>query len=147
MSRSRPKPLLLAVTLLALALPARADNTFDSAVADYNAKNFNAALDKLHRLDRVNPNNEKVRYYMALCYQGAAQIASAKAEYTWVAENARDGTMRRNAQEALEKIDHWSLKRAYSGNGNYYVRTGSRQYSRRPVMRYSPTTFSSGGKT
>ncbi|HEY9789231.1 MAG TPA: hypothetical protein V6D22_02450 [Candidatus Obscuribacterales bacterium] len=115
------KYLLLAALLLVTSAPAQAGTTFDSAVADYNNHNYGSALDKLQKLERANPNNEQIHYYMALSFQGADQIASAREEYSWVSDNAKSEQLKQNANTALQNIAKWSRTRNYAGNGNYFA--------------------------
>jgi hypothetical protein len=139
----KKQSLLLIGILLLAAAPVKAGTTFDSAVQDYNSRNYAAALDKLGKLERSNPNNEKIHYYMALSFQGAAQIASAKEEYEWVADNAKSEQLKQNALTALGSIDKWSRTRRYSGNGNFFAHQRASVY--RP--RSQPVDSASSGST
>lgn len=110
--------------LIASAIPCLAEPGIDQAVADYNARRYKEALAKLQDLSRQGKATDTAHYYMGLCYQSLNQIASAKAQYQWLAQNSRDQMIRGRAAEALASVERWSLNRAYSGQGNDFNRSG-----------------------
>lgn len=105
---------------------------FNEGVQAYNKRSYSEALKKFNALIQSGHNTDMVHYYMALCYQGQNQIAQAKSEYSLVAAQSHDPSLRTNAQRALASIDKWSTHRAYQGNGNNFQR-----YSK--VNRMSPS--------
>lgn len=117
--------ILVLFALWALAAPAFAGDSpvLASAVQDYNQRKYRDALTKLDGLSRGGQANDKAHYYMALCYQGINQMATAKSEYQWVYANGRDATLKYNAWQALKSMDRWSQHRAYSGQGNNFARS------------------------
>lgn len=101
-----------------------ADNpVLTSAVQDYNQRKYREALTKLDGLSRGGQANDKAHYYMALCYQGINQMATAKSEYMWVYSKGKDATLKYNAWQALKSLDRWSQHRGYSGQGNTFDRS------------------------
>ncbi|MBY0547498.1 MAG: hypothetical protein K2W95_09415 [Candidatus Obscuribacterales bacterium] len=113
---------LLALSVLAAPAFAGDSPVLASAVQDYNQKKYRDALSKLDGLSRGGQANDKAHYYMALCYQGINQMATAKSEYMWVYSKGRDATLKYNAWQALKSMDKWSQHRAYSGQGNNFDR-------------------------
>lgn len=127
-------PLLLLVVILtpySQAANVTSIPLFNEGVQAYNKRSYSEALKKFNALIQSGHNTDMVHYYMALCYQGQNQIAQAKAEYSLVAGQSHDPSLRANAQRALSSIDKWSTHRAYQGNGNNFQR-----YSK--VNRVSP---------
>lgn len=109
---------------------------FNEGVQAYNKRSYSEALKKFNELIQSGHNTDMVHYYMALCYQGQNQIAQAKAEYSLVAGQSHDPSLRANAQRALASIDKWSTHRAYQGNGNNFQR-----YSKVSRVSSSPSTI------
>lgn len=116
--------LLLAIALTPYSHAANVTSIplFNEGVQAYNQRHYSEALKKFAALIQSGHNTDMVHYYMALCYQGQNQIAQAKAEYSLVAGQSHDPSLRANAQRALASIDKWSTHRAYQGNGNNFQR-------------------------
>lgn len=93
-----------------------------SAITDYNNKNYVGALTQLKALNGSNSEKrqDKVHYYMALCYQAQNQINLARTEYGIVYRNSKDSNLAWNSYKALHTINKWTDHRGYEGQGNNF---------------------------
>jgi hypothetical protein len=96
------------------------------AISDYNAHQYNLAVEKLNRLELSSSklsrkDHTKLHYYLGLCNQQLSQMAAAEENYQWVANNGSDPRLQANAESALNNLAVWSRHRSYQGNGNRFV--------------------------
>lgn len=115
----------------------------DEAVKSYRDRQYSQSLAQFKQLHNSGTCNELIHYYMALCYQGMNQIASARTEYMTVMKG-RSAPLRQNAQYALSQIDRWNRHRSYEGNGPSSWQQTSLLASRRGGSS-RPGASSSGG--
>lgn len=113
------------------------DIAVDQAIKDYRAHRYAECMEKLNNLLAQGQNTDKIHYYLALCYQGMSQIATAKGQYLWVYQNSKDPTLRYNSWKAIQDLERWSAHRNYSGNGNNFQRFGT-PLRRAPVVANTP---------
>jgi hypothetical protein len=151
-SQMRPTLIVsIAVLVLSTAPSAWADSPLlTGAISDYNAKQYNVAIDKLNRLELSashlsSKDHTKLHYYLGLCNQHLSQMAAAEENYQWVADHGDDKRLQSNSQSALNNLAVWSQHRNYEGNGNKFI--GIRPGARGPYR--GPNYFSavSTGKT
>ena len=99
---------LLASTMSVLILPAftapalAAD--MNGAVAKYNAKDYQGALNEFKAVFAKEPKNSLARYYMALCNQCLARVEEAKKDYKWVIDNGAP-SLKANATTGLNQLE------------------------------------------
>lgn len=111
-------PLVLVTTALVLAFSqgtAAAPSAFDQAVQSYKAGRYSQSLAQFQAVSAANPADALSHYYMALCYQGLNQVASATQQYQWVATYSRDPSLRSMAQAGLARLAQYSARRTYGG--------------------------------
>lgn len=112
--------LVAVATILVLALlqgAAAAPSAFDQAVQSYKAGRYSQALAQFQAVSAANPADALSHYYMALCYQGLNQVASATQHYQWVATYSRDPSLRSMAQAGMAQLAQYSARRTYTGAG------------------------------
>lgn len=123
MTRIHLVPLALSGLFYLLQPSAALATGIDEAIKDYQSRNYPQALSKLRDLSgKPGQPQDKIHYYMALCYQGTNQMSQAKGEYNWVYANSKDNTLRYNAYQALQGMERWSAHRSYEGQGNTFDR-------------------------
>jgi len=97
------------ITLAALlvqslsALPALAAD-MKGAVAKYNAKDYQGALNEFKDVFAKDQKNSMARYYMALCNQCLARVEEAKKDYKWVIDNGAP-SLKANATTGLNQLE------------------------------------------
>mgnify|MGYP003384397749 CR=1 FL=1 len=77
--------------------------TFQSAVAEYKAGKYQAALPKFKAFAQANPNNIMARYYLALCHHALGHVELARQDYNLVISNG-DASYKALAQNALTRL-------------------------------------------
>lgn len=96
--------LIVFVPMVASAGTTSAPPTFDEAVKDYNAGQYQKALIKFQKFRDVNPNNLLVRYYQGLCFQGLNALDQASEEFKYVAIHDTHGELKSKAEIGLEHL-------------------------------------------
>lgn len=84
------------------ASPALADQ--NSAIAKYNGKDYQGALNDFKAVVEKDPKNGFAWYYMALCNQCLARVDEAKKDYKWVVDNGPPN-LKANAQAGLSQLE------------------------------------------
>lgn len=120
---------LLSLSMSTYSACGAATPAFQDAVSDYTHGQFYPALKKLSALERSEPNNASVHYYMALCRQNTGQLAEAKSEYQWVYAHGDAGLKKlaqvgyaalgnaRSASSASQSGQSSGYPRAITGSG------------------------------
>lgn len=99
--------LMAAAIVGGIAAPAWAAG-FNDAVAKYNSKNYQGALNEFKVIAEKEPRNALCHYYLALCNQCLARVAEAKKEYQ-LATQASDPGLRAMAQAGLTQLDRVNI--------------------------------------
>lgn len=99
--------IMAAAIIGGLAAPAWAAG-FNDAVAKYNSKNYQGALNEFKVIAEKEPRNALCHYYLALCNQCLARVAEAKKEYQ-LATQASDPGLRAMAQSGLTQLDRVNI--------------------------------------
>ncbi|MBY0356603.1 MAG: hypothetical protein K2W82_01270 [Candidatus Obscuribacterales bacterium] len=102
--------------------------TFEKARKDYAAGKYAVCLQKLEALGQSN--SDLVHYYKALCHQRTNQATQAKSEYSWVAKNSTNPSLRANAGTALRSMNKAAAHSSYSGAGNVFSQNQPQSSSR-----------------
>lgn len=103
----------------ALALP---PSDFSKAINDYQAGKHSSAAALLEDLDKKGLCNDKVHYYLALCYQSLNQVARAQMHYQWVYTYSKDPRLKYQAQVGWYQLAKYQSHRTYEGQGNNFDR-------------------------
>ncbi|MBS1992086.1 MAG: thioredoxin family protein [Cyanobacteria bacterium SZAS LIN-3] len=101
-ARAAKSLLLMATAIVVLPQAALAD--LNGAVAKYNAKDYQGALNEFKALYARDPKNSLCRYYMAMCNQCLARVEEAKKDYQWVIDHGA-ANLKGNAQAGLAQLE------------------------------------------
>lgn len=90
----------------------------DQAIADYNNRDYRAAIAKLNTADQ---KNSLVHYYLAMSYQSIGSFEEAEKQYSWVYRNTKDNRLRAQSLQGLQALSNVKLNAvqvASSDGGN-----------------------------
>jgi thioredoxin-like negative regulator of GroEL len=93
-----------------------AQDQFKKAVDIYLKNDFEKALPEFQALNKAQPENEDVHYYLALCYQRLHDNDKAAAEYTWILKNSKDAAFKEIIQERIKRVNHSKIDAVVTGN-------------------------------
>lgn len=91
--------------------------SFQQAVADYQAKRYQAALEKFKVISASYPNNALCHYYLAMTQQALGHIEQAKQEYQLSVQYG-DARLKQLGQQGLSILGGAKTQIAYGGGGS-----------------------------
>lgn len=91
--------------------------SFQQAVGDYQAKRYQAALEKFKTISSSYPNNALCHYYLAMTQQALGHIEQAKQEYQLSIQYG-DARLKQLGQQGLAILGGAKTQIAYGGGGS-----------------------------
>ncbi len=85
------------------------ESDYNKAVDLYLKNSFEKALPEFQALNKAEPANENVHYYLALCYQRIKEDDKAAAEYTWILKNTKNSAFKEIIQERIKRVNHTKI--------------------------------------
>jgi tetratricopeptide (TPR) repeat protein len=98
--------LFVGAAAVALVCPAAAtakaaSADLQTAMKDYQRKDYSGAIANLVKADQRDP---LVRYYLGLSYQGVGNFQDAQKQYTWTYSHARSADIKTKAWQGMQAL-------------------------------------------
>lgn len=119
----------LVAILPAVSAPA---NSYNQAVADYNAGRYGQAAAAFETIKASYPNNALTHYYLALCRQALGHFDKARQEYEWVSQYG-DASLKGLASQGLSRMSGAKTSTSYSGGSTSTASASPAAGSRPPA--------------